>query len=311
MKFKEKASSLVLAAIMLTSSVMPVSAARKDAIVGGNRYETAGKIADRMGSYNKAILVNGNSIADGLSASSLAGKENAPILLVKKDSIPKETLKRLYNVKKVYIIGKEGAISQRVEKSLNQSGMATERIGGDDRIDTSLEVSRKIGNYSKAFVVNGYKGQADAMSAASVAAREKAPIILTNGKEIPTYTRSGVKYYVVGGDAVVNEYVRGRFNAERLSGSNRYGTNKVVVKKFYPNSSKYYFAKGDELVDALTVSVLAKDNGVVLVSGNSDKSVMNNKDKVQVGGMKDSIVDSVFSNNPAPKPEPGEKPNKP
>ncbi|WP_300282161.1 CAP domain-containing protein, partial [Peptacetobacter sp.] len=41
------------------------------------------------------------------------------------------------------------------------------------------------------------------------------------------------------------------------------------------------------------------------------KSVMNNKDKVQVGGMKDSIVDSVFSNNPAPKPEPGEKPNKP
>ena len=96
MRFKEKASSIALAAILLTSSIIPANALMKEEIVGSNRYETAGKVADRMGNYSSAILVNGDSIADGLSASGLAGKENAPILLVKKDSIPKETLQRLY-----------------------------------------------------------------------------------------------------------------------------------------------------------------------------------------------------------------------
>ena len=295
MKFREKASAIVLATILMTSAVVPVNALMQTQIVGSNRYETAGKVADNMGNYTKAIVVNGDSIADGLSASGLAGKENAPILLVKKDSIPKETLRRLYGVKKVYIIGKEGAISSRVESSLNQSGISVKRIGGDDRIGTSLEVSREIGSYSKAFLVNGKKGEADAMSVASVAAREGAPIILTNGKDKPTYKKSGVKYYVVGGTTVMTNSLQTAFSAERLSGSNRYATNKVIVKKFYPNTDKLYFAKGDSLVDALTVSPLAKNSGLALVSENSDKSVFSGMDTiVQVGGMSSSIVDKVF-----------------
>ena len=318
MRFKEKASSIALAAILLTSSVIPANALMKEEIVGSNRYETAGKVADRMGNYSSAILVNGDSIADGLAASGLSGKENAPILLVKKDSIPKETLQRLYKVKKVYIIGKEGAISSRVEKSLNNSGINTKRIGGNDRIGTSLEVSREIGSYSKAFLVNGMKGEADAMSVASIAARDKAPIILTNGKDKPTYKKSGVKYYVVGGNTVMSDSLKSSFGAERLSGSNRYTTNKVIVKKFYPNTDKLYFAKGDSLVDALTVSPLAKNNGLALVSENSDKSVFYDKDEiVQVGGMSQSIVDKVFkatfedSAKPDEQQKPGEDSAKP
>lgn len=105
MKFREKASALVLCAVLLGTSVVPVSAANKDEIVGANRYDTAAKIADRMGNYDTAILVNSDkSLADGLSASSLAGKKNAPILLVKQNSIPSETLARLQKVKKVYIM---------------------------------------------------------------------------------------------------------------------------------------------------------------------------------------------------------------
>ena len=310
MKFKEKASSIAIASILMATSIVPVNALTKFEIVGENRYETAAKVADEMGSYSKAILVNGTSIADGLSASGLAGKENAPILLVKKDSIPKETLQRLYKVKKVYIIGKENAVSSRVENSLNQSGISVKRLGGDDRIGTSLEVSREMGSYSKAFLVNGMKGEADAMSVASVAAREKAPIILTNGKDRPTYDRTGVKYYVVGGTAVMSDSLAKSFKAERLSGDNRYATNKVVVEKFYPNTDKLYFAKGDSLIDALAVSPLAKTNGLALVNENSDKTVFYGKDNlVQVGGMSPSTVNKVFDavyeepNNNTPKPD--------
>ena len=312
MKFKEKVSSIVLAAILLTSSIAPVNAYMKEEIVGSNRYETAAKVADKMGNYSTAILVNGNSLPDGLSASGLAGKENAPILLVKTDSIPKETLQRLYKVKKVYIIGKENAVSGKVETSLKKSGISVKRIGGSNRIDTSIAVSKEIGSYTKAFLVNGFKGEADAMSVASVAAKDKAPIILTNGNSNPVSKKSGVKYYVVGGNTVMSNSIQTSFGAERLSGSNRYTTNKVIVKKFYPNTDKLYFAKGDGLVDALAVSPLAKNSGLALVSENSDKSVFFGKENlVQVGGMNRSIVDKVLNsiyNEDSAKPDDQQKP---
>ncbi len=294
MKFREKASALVLCAVLLGTSVVPVSAANKDEIVGANRYDTAAKIADRMGNYDTAILVNSDkSLADGLSASSLAGKENAPILLVKQNSIPSETLARLQKVKKVYIIGGTAAISKNVENQLY--GKAIQRIEGKNRIDTSEKVAALVGNYNEAFIVNGNKGEADAMSVAAVAARDKAPILLTNGNSTNQQKRSGVSYYVVGGEAVVSSSLVNKFGAVRLSGSNRYRTNKVVVERFYSSSDKLYFTKGDKLVDALTVSSLAKGNGVVFVSNSSDKSILKSKSTlVQVGGMSESIVNSIF-----------------
>ena len=284
MKFKEKASSLALCAVLLGTSIAPVSAATKTEIVGANRYETAAKIADKMGNYDTAILVNADkSLADGLSASSLAGKENAPILLVKKDSIPAATMQRLRKVKRVYVIGGTAAIGSGVTNKL--SGKDVTRIEGKNRIETSENVAKVVGNYDEAFIVNGNKGEADAMSVASVAARDKAPIILTNGTSSNQSKKSGVKYYVVGGSAVVSNSLVNKFGAIRLSGSNRYATNRAVVSKFYANSGKLYYTKGDLLVDALTVSSLAKNNGVVLVSAKSDNSILKDKEVVQVGGM--------------------------
>ena len=284
MKFREKASALTLCAVLLGTSIAPVSAATQTSIIGANRYDTAAKIADNMGNYNTAILVNADkSLADGLSASSLAGKENAPILLVKKDSIPKETLSRLQKVKKVYIIGGTAAVSSNVTNQLADKEIT--RIEGSNRIETSENVAKLVGNYNEAFIVNGNKGEADAMSVASVAARDKAPIILTNGTSSNQTKKSGVKYFVVGGEAVVSKSLVNKFDAVRLSGSDRYKTNRAVVQKFYPNPGKLYYTKGNPLVDALTVSSLAKNDGVVLVSPKSDNSILKDKNTVQVGGM--------------------------
>ena len=86
---------------------------------------------------------------------------------------------RLENVSKVYIIGGTAAISKNVENQLY--GKEVQRIEGKNRIDTSEKVAALVGNYDEAFIVNGNKGEADAMSVAAVAARDKAPILLTNG----------------------------------------------------------------------------------------------------------------------------------
>lgn len=256
----------------------------KTEIIGADRYETAAKIADKMGYYDTAILVNGDkSLSDGLSASSLAGKEKAPILLVKQNTIPKETLSRALKAKKVYIIGGTAAISKNVEKQL--SGKEIVRIDGKNRVETSEKVAKLVGNYDEAFIVNGNTGEADAISVSSVAAKNQAPILLTNGKTSTHSKKTGVEYYVVGGDAVVSDSIVSEFDAERISGSDRYETNRAVIEEFYPDESKYYYTKGDLLVDALAVSPLSKNNGVVLVSPKSDNSILEDKDLVQVGGM--------------------------
>ena len=256
----------------------------KTEIIGSDRYETAAKIADKMGYYDTAILVNGDkSLSDGLSASSLAGKEKAPILLVKQNTIPKETLSRALKAKKVYIIGGTAAISKDVEKQL--AGKEIVRVDGKNRVETSEKVAKLVGNYDEAFIVNGNTGEADAISVSSVAAQNHAPILLTNGKTSTHSKKTGVEYYVVGGDAVVSDSIVSEFDAERISGSNRYETNRAVIKEFYPNKNKYYYTKGDLLVDALAVSPLSKDNGVVLVSPKSDNSILKDKDLIQIGGM--------------------------
>ena len=255
-------------------------------IIGSDRYETAGKIADKLGSYDTAVLVNATStMSDGLAASGLAGKENGAILLTKKDSIPKATMDRIKKVKKVYIIGGENAISQKVANQITAANIKVERIGGKNRVETSELVAKKLGNYSNAFVVNGFKGEADAMSASSIAARYEAPILLTNGKTSTHAKKSGVEYYVVGGTSVVNKSIADKYNAERLAGKDRYATNREVIDEFYSGSDKLYLANGETLVDALTASTIAKNYGIVLVNKKSDNSVLKDKNTVQIGGM--------------------------
>lgn len=255
-------------------------------IIGSDRYDTAAKIADKLGSYNNVVLVNAeSSMSDGLSASGLAGKENGAILLTKKDSIPKATMDRIKKVKKVYIIGGEAAISAKVANELTAAGIKVERLGGKDRVETSEIVAKKLGNYSDAFVVNGFKGEADAMSASAIAAKKGAPILLTNGKTSTHAKKSGVEYYVIGGNSVVDKSIADKYNAEVLAGKDRYATNKEVINEFYSGSDKVYIANGDKLVDALTASPLAKKDGIVLVNEKSDKSILKGKNTVQVGGM--------------------------
>ena len=302
MNFRKKASALALCAVLLGTSVAPVSAATHEKIAGANRYETAAMIADKMGDYETAILVNSDkSLADGLSASSLAGKENAPILLTSKDNLPAATEKKLEKVKKVYLIGGDAVISKKVESKL--AGKEVIRIEGKDRVDTSKKVAERLGGYDHAFVVNGFKGEADAMSVASVAARDKAPIILTDGKTMDGINKDAY-HYIVGGEDIISDeiynYIRDNVNDEKydlLFGSDRYDTNRVVLETFYKDSTKLYFTTGNKLVDALTVSPLAKNNGVVLVGKGSNKNFMKDRATlVEVGKVPKDVIDEIFKN---------------
>ncbi|HFG9570516.1 TPA: cell wall-binding repeat-containing protein, partial [Clostridioides difficile] len=81
MKGIKKLTSLGLAGLLFSMSVFHSNAFTLERIQGKNKYETAGLIADKQ-QYTTAILINADStMSDGLSASGLAGVNNAPILL--------------------------------------------------------------------------------------------------------------------------------------------------------------------------------------------------------------------------------------
>lgn len=83
-------------------------------IAGTNRYETSEKIAEEFGKSDVVVLASGTNFADALAAAPLAKKMNAPIVLVKKDSLSENAKKLVSSAKKVYVIGGENTISNKL-----------------------------------------------------------------------------------------------------------------------------------------------------------------------------------------------------
>jgi len=83
-------------------------------IAGANRYETSEKIAEEFGKSDVVVLASGTNFADALAAAPLAKKMNAPIVLVKKDSLSENAKKLVKEAKKVYVIGGENTISNKL-----------------------------------------------------------------------------------------------------------------------------------------------------------------------------------------------------
>lgn len=302
MKVNKRILSIGLAATLMMAGAPNINALSGiEKIQGKDRYETSALIADKQ-IYDTVILVNtDNSIVDGLSASGLSGVAKAPIMLVQKDKIPTDVEKRLKDVKNAYVIGTEDTIGKSVENQLKNKGIEVKRIGGEDRIKTSYLIAKEIStikpvnNGDKVFLVNGYTGEADAMSVSSVAARDGVPVILTDGKSIP-FKVSGVQCYSLGSEEIMSNELVSKTNSVRIAGKDRFETNKKVIQRFYKGTKKFYVSQGYKLVDAVAGSPLAKDKPIVLVNDGSDKSVLRGADEVtSLGGIDKKIVEQCVS----------------
>ena len=285
------------------------ASAEVEVIAGEDRYATAVKLAKEVelktleanNQTNKfnIVLVNGNSLVDGLAAAPLAqhlAKEsgatdgNAPILLTEKNSLPSATkryLRELIDSKAnkeitVSIVGGEGVVSNNVRKQLRELGLNVERYGGEDREATSMAVANEIGFENGAFVV-GATGEADAMSISGIAASKVAPVVVSGFEGLSEETidaLDGAKIDIVGGDSKISVAEEEELNAiaervHRISGSDRKETNAKVIETFYKGSfakatQSVIVAKDDVLVDALTAANLSVvDNAPIVLGTNS------------------------------------------
>ena len=143
---------------------------------GTTRYETNLAILDEAGVAGDSIIVaTGKTFADSLSASAA----KLPILLVKPEKALSEDAKAVLNgMKKIYIIGGEGAVSAEIAAELASYGEVT-RISGATRYETSVEVAKTFFETVENAVAASGKNFPDGLCGGPLAAAMNAPLILT------------------------------------------------------------------------------------------------------------------------------------
>ena len=201
---------------------------------GVDRYDTARKIAIKIrekGNTNAAELASGEDFPDALCMTPLAVKDHAPILLTKKDSIPKYTKQALaeWDIENIKIGGLDEAVSTEVEKQL-KAGFSIDknskedskvydgvkvvkRIGGEDRYETSAKLAAESYPDSKLGVYATGEDFPDALIAGNYAGRKEAPVLLVKGNDLPEpiekYTKESKieKATIIGGVNAVSDKV--------------------------------------------------------------------------------------------------------
>lgn len=297
-------------------------------LIGDERYDTAVKISQEgwKNGANTVVIVNGSDkhLVDGLSVSPLASIKDAPVLLSNNAKLTENTVKELKRLKpsNVYVIGGEDAMPNSVVQAIKGvlPSVNITRLGGSTRFDTSLEIAKEIdktNDISKIYVSGGY-GEVDALSIASVAGRDKCPIILTDLDGLNSSTFDYIKSekvedaYFIGGPTKISDKAISQIDSivskdvskNRIAGDVRKDTNAKVIEKFYSSSDlkSAVITKDSVIVDALTVGSLASKYDMPVIIGEDSLSaeqekVLRNKRAESIyqvgGGTKQTVINRL------------------
>ncbi len=136
-----------------------------DRVGGEDRYETAALIAEEADEEKAladyAFIVNGRATPDALVSGAAAFRDQAPILQVSKGSVPEVTEDALdeLGLDEVYLVGGEEIISDQAEDDIEDEIDVADRLAGDDRWGTSVEVAREKFEVEGDLVLSGGRNQ--------------------------------------------------------------------------------------------------------------------------------------------------------
>lgn len=270
---KMKKKILMIAGLVMAMLfVIEPSYAEQTRIAGKNRYETAVNVSKAVFSQSdNVIIVSGEKFVDALAGSTLANILDAPILLVRKGSIPTETmyeLKRI-NAQQVYLLGGSSTISDDVAGAFYSNGFDVQRIGGKDRYHTSELIYQEILKHTEVEEVALAAGEADAVSSGGYRG-DNIPLILINDRAPSTYIQElDIQKTCLGSESVISEEAYHAVNASgRIGGVNRFDTAVKVAEK--SNKENIVVVNGFTFIDALTGSVYAYQNDADILLTRTD-----------------------------------------
>ncbi|MGG0720097.1 cell wall-binding repeat-containing protein [Robertmurraya massiliosenegalensis] len=284
-------------------SVLPQSVLAADIkstrLDGKDRFEVAVNVskAGWSNGSDTVVIANFLAFADALSASPLAYKHNAPILLSHPNELTATTKREIQRLKpkKVIIIGGPISISENIVKTLKDMKVTNiERFGGETRFDVAYNIASRLGETDTAIVTNGMKFM-DAMSIAPYAAKNGYPILLTYyDHTLPKQMDKAldelqIKNTIIsGGELSVSKEISNRLpKPKRIGGEDRYEVSANILEELNPNGKKAFIATGRTFADALTGSVLAAKEGASML--------LSHPTKVH-GSVKKVIADKKISN---------------
>lgn len=296
--------SLVLTTALSAGPVKAASSASISRTSGADRYATAAQVAkSNWTTTDNVVLVSGEGYADSVSASALAKKLDAPILLTTPDTLSSDAESAIEQLKpkNIYVIGGNASISQSIRNNLKTDYNLVE-LGGANRYETNVAVAEKLvelGVSASDVLVVGGEGFSDALSVAPVAAAKGQILLLANNNEssiqsvIKFVKDNSSKVTVVGTKNVINDAIYNALGASTRvdGGTDRFATNLNVLNKFADSleNDKLYVANAspatpDNLyADALVASALAGKYTapLVLVDKDTSDATDNAKDYIE------------------------------
>jgi putative cell wall-binding protein len=266
-------------------------------LAGANRFETAAAVSAHHypGGAGPVFVATGTNFPDALAGATAAGLANSPLLLA--GSIPPATSGELDRLDpdSLVILGGTAVISASDEAALGAWG-TTERLAGDNRYQTAVEISKAAFGDGEADVVLVATGTnfPDALAAAAAGGELNGPVLLTPPDTLPAEVAAEIErldpdtILVIGGTAAVSPAVFDALNdikpTTRISGANRYATAVAISEHTFTNPgavNRVYIAVGTNFPDALAGAAAAASLGVPVLLTPSDELPQSVIDEIQ------------------------------
>ena len=199
---------------------------------------------------------------------------------------------------------------------LGAPAVAVDRVSGQERYSTSVAISKSTYSGTKVPVVYIATGESfpDSLSAASAAATQGGPLLLTLPNRVPDSVLKELqrlkpqRIVIVGGTAAVSSAVFDRLkklvgDTTRVAGKDRFETSRLLAQKVFPNVTSAYVATGNNFPDALSAGAAAgtKRIPVVLVNGGASSvdsatsAYLKRMDTITVVGGPAAVSDKYLS----------------
>ena len=239
------------------------------------------------------VLSRSDQFADALGGSALAAKVGGPLLLTQTAGLNGAVQAEIQRVlgpgdgsKTVYVLGGVKALSPAVANALGALHYKVQRVGGDDRFSTAVDIANTItGGAAPDYVlVATGEGYADPLSAGAAAGAinahqgKNAVVLLTDDKVMPKATTdylapllartnlnadhskpaNFIELDSIGGQATTalgSHWIPAGYQAGSflgLSGLDRYETSYFVARYFFGGADAAGLATGMNWADALS-----------------------------------------------------------
>jgi uncharacterized protein YjdB len=187
-------------------------------IGGKDRYDTCEKVAQIVGTDNGIIVSSALNFPDALSIAPIAGIKGMPILLSPKDSLDPNIAAFIKgkSIPVSYVVGGTGVLDSTIDSSVPNST----RLSGDTRYATNLSVNNQFTgslNFNTIYLASG-NNFPDALCGAALAAKNNAPIFLTDQNSISDAAIKFIKsqnvqhVVILGGTSSVSQSVESAVN---------------------------------------------------------------------------------------------------